>query len=416
MFSFYWRRIFIGKLIILATLLLLGFYLVLLRLTQLPFMRRTFQDARIFERPRIRLQQNGDYWIYHDYIVAWGSEFQGNQSVTLTTHGRYDDLKDLEWLMVRWRAPISVAVFVGPEDFEPTLYTFYHLKYCSIFGGSFTNWVSVQLVLDNEHLTDEVRRMQPNRERGFKCLSPEEMDAKFVPSTEYSEKWKYPMNLLKNVARQNARTHFVFPLELNLLPTRNFAKTFLQFAQEVQLPNPFRSVFCVPILPYNSYTPNSMYPPKYKSDLPRFIQPYLNGSESLTAIEYKKLKGLERWLNTTVPDGEMTVYRVGKSPENCAAYVSTNFYEPLYDQRYLDNPYTTDSARLQVLFGLDFDFVVMDGTFLMHRLNFNISSVYRSQHEYMPPNETQIREMIMLNELLPKTIPEGPLVPYPLHK
>ncbi|XP_034666868.1 beta-1,4-glucuronyltransferase 1-like [Drosophila subobscura] len=404
MFSFYWRRIFLGKIIIFIALLVLGFYLLFLRLTALPFMRRTFRDRNLFERPRFRLQQNGDYWIVHDYIVAESSELHGNQSVTLISHGRYDDLKDLEWLMLRWRAPISLAVFVGADDFEPTLYSLQHLKYCSIYASSFIKWVSVQLVLDNNHLTDEVRRMETTRTWGFKCLSQAEMDAKYMPSIDITDKCKYPINLLKNVARQNARTHFIFPLELNLLPTRNFAKSFLQFAQAAQLRNPFRSVFCVPIFPYNSHIRPPLTPPKWKSDLFSYVQPYLNGTEALPAIEYYKRKGLEGWLYASVNEGKISVFQVGNSPENCAAYVSTSFYEPMYDQRDLDSPYTTDSARLQVLVGLEFDFVLLDGSFLLHRLGINKSTMFRSKHEYVQPNQNHIREIIMLNNLIIKGV------------
>ncbi|XP_022227919.2 uncharacterized protein LOC111077807 isoform X2 [Drosophila obscura] len=159
------------------------------------------------------------------------------------------------------------------------------------------------------------------------------------------------------------------------------------------------NVFCVPIFPYNSNSQHPIHPPKFKSDLVGYVEAYLNDSETLPALEYNRLKGLESWLHSTFMADEMGVYQVEKSPENCAVYVSANLYEPFYDQRVLESPYTTDSTRLQVLSGLEFDFVLMDGAFLLHRLNFNKSSRVRSNHEYMSPDQVHIREMIMLSDL-----------------
>lgn len=232
-----WRRIFLGKLTVSAFLLLAVFYLWLHGLGKAARFRRGLHQAEYFEKSPFRLQQNGDYWILNDFIRASSSP-HGHQSVTLTTHGTYMDLRDLERLVVRWNAPISLALFVGPGDFGTIITSFYHLKYCSICGLGFGRWVSVHLVMHQEYMPLYLRRMEAKHPYGFRCGAPYEMDAN--ASNPAAAELQYPLNLLKNVARRNARTYYVFSLELNSLPVRNFANNFMAFVQYQDFRKPLK--------------------------------------------------------------------------------------------------------------------------------------------------------------------------------
>lgn len=42
-------------------------------------------------------------------------------------------------------------------------------------------------------------------------------------------KLKYPINLLRNVARYNAKTYYVMALDIELLPSQNFVAEFMHY-------------------------------------------------------------------------------------------------------------------------------------------------------------------------------------------
>lgn len=59
----------------------------------------------------------------------------------------------------------------------------------------------------------------------------------------------YPINVARNIARTTAQTHFVFPSDIELYPTRNFIPKFLNFirAHPENLNRDLKKVFVLPI-------------------------------------------------------------------------------------------------------------------------------------------------------------------------
>lgn len=59
----------------------------------------------------------------------------------------------------------------------------------------------------------------------------------------------YPINMARNIAKVNSQTHFTFPSDIELYPTKNFISKFLEFIRR----NPHyavkesRSVFVLPV-------------------------------------------------------------------------------------------------------------------------------------------------------------------------
>ncbi|XP_060655855.1 beta-1,4-glucuronyltransferase 1-like isoform X1 [Drosophila nasuta] len=317
-----------------------------------------------FNRPHLQLEQNGDYWIYNNFMRS-KTNLKGNMSLTLTTHGTYRDFNHMKWLLVRWSAPISIAVYVGENDYEQLLESLYYIKYCTVFSLSWPHWISMQLVFHDKHMPQLLYRISSKRPQGFSCRRSSNEETKYGTTlANHRLTTKYPLNLLRNVARLNAQTYYVLALEPGMLPTRNLAIKFLQFVHLQPTFKTQKSVYCLPVFPPMG---EDVTLPKYKSDLKIRLKPYLNGSITLSPSETEQLNNFRPWLGNPVRDGDIIRYSVADQPQLCPVYISSNAYEPLYDQRYGNSTSDSNFMQMQVLAGLGFDFVVLDGSFIIRR-------------------------------------------------
>ncbi|ALC38791.1 maker441 [Drosophila busckii] len=355
-----WRRVCCTKLLLLATLAIVsGYAWFMLLPKQRQHNKQQQQQLPAPRRPQFRLQQNGNYWIYNEFMRAQAAPLVGNSSITLTTYGNYRELRYLQWLLVRWSAPISLALYVRRDEYEATLQTLYQLQYCSALANSWSSLLSVQLVFADGQLPADLRSPLRSRPPNLRC--------QFNDSSSSSSQRirNYPRQLLMNVARLNARTHFIFALELRMLPTLHFVQHFLHFALHFKPHKPNQSVYCVRSFPQVA---QDQQLPKYKSQLRQQLLPYLNYSLNLTAMETKYLADVAHWLlKRGELENDLGVYEISADFSNCAAYVSSNAFEPLYDQHWGKSFQQVNAAQLQILSGLGFDFIVLDGTFLIRR-------------------------------------------------
>ncbi|XP_030381234.1 beta-1,4-glucuronyltransferase 1-like [Scaptodrosophila lebanonensis] len=347
--------------------------------------------------PHFQLQQNGEYWIFNDFIEPDCRNIWGKSSITLTTHATYIDFKLLEWLLVRWNAPISMAVYVDGEDFERTVQSFYHIKFCSVIGKSFFQWVSVQLVFHNSHFPRKLRPFSHQRPRKLRCKTLYQRGRPNETSW-YKNDLTYPLSLLKNVARANARTYYIFSLGLDMLPPRRFVKNFLDLMDTIQVS--VKSVFCVPVFPQLT---EDMLVPKDKSELLTQLWPYFNGSIPLVIPddELQRLRDLFSWLLQPLVDVEQAIFKISKQPNNCDAYVSINHFEPIYDQHAAGSLQEQHLSHLEVLSGLNFDFIVLGGAFLIKRHAPIWQDVEPSEYPVRMPDPTpHISDLIVLSSMV----------------
>lgn len=187
---------------------------------------------------RFPFEQNGDYWIYNNFIISSSHDLIGNTSITLTTHGTWRDIKQSGRLAERWNAPISMAVYVKDEELEYVYEQIYQIRYCSAFGAIWNRWVSIQLVFSNKYFPINFEPLEQNYPRGFYCnRSASMLNITSPVQSRPSAVSMYPMNLLRNVARLNAHTYYVFHLDPSMLPTMGFAKKFLDFIRTYKIQN-----------------------------------------------------------------------------------------------------------------------------------------------------------------------------------
>lgn len=96
-----------------------------------------------------RRAQRGDYWVLYNY-VPMSIAVRCWESVTYTTHADYTFLDNLEPLLERWRAPISIAMHAPGTDFAATLDA---IKYSRNCGSSLVSQlVTFHVFFSSKHV------------------------------------------------------------------------------------------------------------------------------------------------------------------------------------------------------------------------------------------------------------------------
>ncbi|XP_032592239.1 uncharacterized protein LOC116805285 [Drosophila grimshawi] len=245
-----------------------------------------------------------------------------------------------------------MAVYVHQDDLDETQQYLYYIKYCTSDSLSWTHYVSLQLVFSDKHMPHIFHGIYGSHPNGLRCKEEVHISA----LSNFHNNITYPLHLLRHVARLNAETFYVLPVEPGMLPTKHFIKTFLQFVHLYYPEKPLKSVYCIPVFPQIG---DDLSLPKYKSQLCTQLQPYLQNRVWLPKTKLEQLDKWRSWLQAPIRDGDMTIYRVTQDTDNCAVYVSSNAYD--------QSTYEVNSTKLKILVGRGFDFIVLDGTFLIYR-------------------------------------------------
>lgn len=144
----------------------------------------------------------------------------------------------------------------------------------------------------------------------------------------------YPLNVARNIARDSAQTHFVFPSDIELFPSPNFIDKFLGMVR--QNPDLFaddqRNVFVLPVFEVTS----NVKVPTSKTELQTMLS---NGSaiifhKSMCAHCHTVI-GSDMWIKTKETPGLGVLtkgYREGKQKHWEPFFVQTH-REPLFDER-----------------------------------------------------------------------------------
>lgn len=102
---------------------------------------------------RRSLEARGKFWVLYNYVLPT-VRFRCNETVTYTTHADYSYLDNLEMLVERWNAPVSLAVYAPGHDFDVSLRTIAYLRSCK--GLGIRKFVTFHVFFDAEHFPDKV--------------------------------------------------------------------------------------------------------------------------------------------------------------------------------------------------------------------------------------------------------------------
>ncbi|BFF93519.1 beta-1-4-glucuronyltransferase 1-like [Drosophila madeirensis] len=355
---------FIGKILLILTLVIIGYGLKLL----LQNVQNNFERNKAEERhdPGY-VRQHGEYWVWHNYIVA-GEDLIANESVTLATHGTYADLKLLPTLLIRWQAPISLSIYANGEDLDKTIKGLAYINSCLQLGVLMRRFVSIHLVWHQLHMPRNIRRgsMGVTADHLMCDAAPIYLNSSQDQTYWHRKNLNYPVNLLRNVARLNVLTYYVFSMDMQMLPPYNFPKKFVNFVlnhdvwRYADTSQPYTTVFCLLTFPHVLEAPLA----QNKFQLVIILRDF-----NITSPVYDNIDVQMKWLSTRHSRDDLYIFSRSKKMDTCVAYVSINELEPLYDENNQMESIYKHGANLkaQVLIDLNYTFIILDGAFLIRR-------------------------------------------------
>ncbi|KAF2893222.1 hypothetical protein ILUMI_12941, partial [Ignelater luminosus] len=198
-------------------------------------------------------------------------------------------------------------------------------------------------------------------------------DAPYV-NVSYKDLYKiganisYPINVARNVARENAQTYFLLASDIELYPSQNIIDLFMNMIlrKTYLFENKSPMIFALPVFQVLA----NQSAPTDKTILREMIK-------SRTAFSFHAnickrchaIPQLNRWLNIEVND-ELdiftTVKREGKLVRWEAVYIGTN-EDPFFDEQLDWERHGNKMAQAYALCLLNYDYVILDNAFLVHK-------------------------------------------------
>lgn len=314
-----------------------------------------------------RRAQRGDYWVLYNY-VPMSMAVRCWESVTYTTHADYTFLDNLEPLLERWRAPISIAMHAPGTDFPATLNAIRYSRNCG--SPLVSQLVTFHVFFSSKHVPKMVPPSEKIVSDTYNCsLAPPWVNVSLAKMYKNEKKLLYPVNVGRNIARESAPTFYVFPSDIELYPSPNLPTKFLEMIRRrdqpaLHKPNP--KVFVLPIFEVDekSQAPNN------KTHLVQMLK-------AGTAIPFHKklcsgchnVPKSKEWLEALETE-DLHVFHVGKRTGSFVhwepIFIGTN-NDPLYDERLSWEGKSDKMTQGYALCVLDYDFLILDNAFLVHR-------------------------------------------------
>ncbi|CAL4171404.1 unnamed protein product, partial [Meganyctiphanes norvegica] len=273
---------------------------------------------------------HGNHWVLYNFVPA-DTQPACNESVTYTTHADFTFLDNLTFLVDRWRGPISVAVFSPGADFNATLKTIAYLRTCRPLVAKH---VTFHLFFPADHMPSAVpptaHALHAPR---ASCVQP----APYLTQLTYKRlhNLTYPVNIARNIARRAAATYFILASDVELYPSQDFIKHFMDMMQKQDASRaaaPSRRVYVLPIFEVKS----GLRPPGSKLSLVTMLK---RGSaipfHKFVCPQCHKVPGMREWAESNNTDGFGIVLMSKRHPPYHRwepIYVGTQ-REPLYDER-----------------------------------------------------------------------------------
>lgn len=303
--------------------------------------------------PRPTRPVRHQYTLMGDYLAA--QQPASNLSVTLTTQGTYEFVHHVEELCLRWRAPVSVAVYAPGSDFQPALDRIQYLRQCR-HSCVRTN-VSWHLFFDRQH---------PPPDRRWSAAAPPDCGRTPNTTSDYRRlrKLPYPINVARNLARRRARTRYVMASDIELYPSLDIVPRFLDLVSRRGASG--RRVYVLPLFEIKK----GCRPPGTKRQLVAMVA----NKEAIffhkwTCDACQHFPKREEWLKVLPPDNTLDVFHVAKRHKPRGSwepiYIGTND-EPPYDERLTWEGKRDKMSQMYELCLLDYDLHILDNAFLVH--------------------------------------------------
>ncbi|XP_058806736.1 beta-1,4-glucuronyltransferase 1 isoform X2 [Phymastichus coffea] len=311
--------------------------------------------------------QRGDFWVLYNYVTM-SDKPHCWESVTYTTHADYTFLDNLNPLLERWRAPISIALHAPGGDFPPTIEA---IKYARTCGSPLVaKLVTFHVYFSSKHVPKMIPSGEKIAAEKVNCSKPAPwVNASVSHMYKSDHKLLYPVNVGRNVARESAPTHYVLASDIELYPSPDLPAKFLEMIRrndQAPLHKPNPKVFVLSIFEVDEKS----LPPANKTALMQMLK-------AGTAIPFHKklcsgchnVPRSKEWQEAAETSG-LHVFHVGKRVGSFIhwepIYIGTN-NDPLYDERLSWEGKSDKMTQGYALCVLDYDFMILDNAFLVHR-------------------------------------------------
>ncbi|XP_018580182.1 beta-1,4-glucuronyltransferase 1 isoform X1 [Anoplophora glabripennis] len=281
----------------------------------------------------------------------------------LATQSSLEKISSLIEVSSHWNGPISLATFAASEEELNTvlLYILY-LRKCDT---RIKDKVAFHLVVAKERAPRSYE-IDTEKLNELNCDNPMGVIQYLLKDLNKGpNKWRaklpYPQNHLRNLARKNCQTKYVFLTDVDIIPSRGMAESL-----DVFLGNPECKGQCAYVVPTYELDERVLFPPN-KTELIRLANKGLARPFHHKVFIYNQYAtNFTRWQNT-VDDGT----------DIHISHPVTNFeflYEPFYitpdtvpphDERFIGYGYTRNS-QVYEMFVAGYEFLVLSPIFTCH--------------------------------------------------
>ncbi|XP_013166937.1 PREDICTED: beta-1,4-glucuronyltransferase 1 [Papilio xuthus] len=311
--------------------------------------------------------QRGDFWVLKNYVRADHGIILCHETITYTTHAGFEFLDNVQPLVERWMAPVSLAIHAPGADLAPTVDSIRYLRDC-LNNDLIRQYVTFHVFFSNKHIPSKIPDPETFLLTPFNCTSkpPYNVDA----SSTYmkSKSLLYPVNVARNVARDSALTHFILPSDIELYPSPNLIPRFLNMIarNEKPLNSTKPRVFPISIFEVDA----KVQVPSTKTELQAMLI-------KKTAIPFHKyvcpnchnIPQGQQWMNAA-ETSQMDVFHVGKRRGKYVhwepIFIGTH-QDPYYDERLSWEGKKDKMTQGYILCVKDYDFMILNNAFLIHK-------------------------------------------------
>lgn len=331
------------------------------------------------------LDSSGEYSIINYWIKADSFRYNNyhiENDVTLITMGSLSSLHHLTDLVERWKGFISFSLFSLPNDILTAIKLIILLRKCFPVIRYNTSFHLI-LPLHNLSLQKLKNVQKDNTNKPWhtssynlpslsSCVQSSQIfasiQAKSSINYDINNGVPFPNNLLRNVARRNCLTEYIFVIDIDLLPSNNLHQDFLIFAKENHLfdeEGDKKKVFVVPSFEAHSSLSAAVIP-KSKPELLNALKSHIIRPFYFQICwKCQKYTDYEAWEKESYSPKLAVAFEVSWHDPWEPFYISHNSV-PMYDERFRQYGFNRISQVCE-LYVSGHKFSVLNNAFLVHK-------------------------------------------------
>ncbi|KAL4706828.1 hypothetical protein ACJJTC_010062 [Scirpophaga incertulas] len=312
--------------------------------------------------------QRAEFWVLKNYVRAEHGPLLCHETITYTTHAGYEFLDNVQPLVERWMAPISLAIHAPGADFTPTVNSIRYLRDC-LGNDLVKQLVTFHLFFSNKHIPSKIPKPNQFLAEPYNCSVPPPFASTTISTYMKQKNLLYPVNVARNIARDSALTHFILPSDIELYPSPNLVPRFLNMIARNE--KPLNTSTNPRVFPISIFEVDAKFQvPSTKTELQKMLA-------KKTAIPFHKyvcpdchnIPQRQQWISAPETN-QMGVFYVGKRRGSFVhwepIFIGTH-EDPHYDDRLSWEGKKDKMTQGYILCVRDYDFMILNNAFLTHK-------------------------------------------------